>query len=64
MSDTEAEISTSMIDAWSAMAKSDNPSIAGFKWPEWNTTSSLRLIIGEDGISVSVVNYTTCDFWD
>lgn len=56
MTATKAEISATMMLAWASMAKSNNPSTSEFKWPAWNYTSSLGMLIEEDGVSDGVVN--------
>ena len=60
----ETLISEALVAAWSAMASTGNPSVeGGLQWPQWDNSASSGLTI-VNATSVSVVNYSSCGFWD
>lgn len=59
----EYVISESLIDAWTAMALSGDPSIAGLEWPAWNGSSSLGVVVDNETF-VAEVDYSACEFWN
>lgn len=60
---TERAISKALVEAWTSMATTGNPSSPSLEWPVWNATSSLGVNI-LNSTTVGAVNYTACEFWD
>ncbi|KAF8856038.1 alpha/beta-hydrolase [Acephala macrosclerotiorum] len=59
----EHGISKALVEAWTSIAATGNPSTSSLEWPVWNGTASLGVNI-LNSTTVGVVNYTTCEFWD
>ena len=61
----EVEISATLISAWTAMAATGDPSASsGLQWPRYNPVGLVGINIGNSTITVGVVDYTVCKFWD
>jgi len=57
-------ISRTLVNAWTSMAATQDPSgySFDFPWPQYNA-SSIGLVINET-VSVGEVDYSVCRFWD
>lgn len=59
----EKVISAFMRGAWTSMAATGRAGDEA-SWPTWTKNESRGLVVGEDGVSVGVVDYSACEFWD
>jgi carboxylesterase type B len=60
----ENAISESYIAAWTAMASTGNPSVqGGLQWPQWSNCTNQGVNV-VDLVSVGVMEYSQCAFWD
>jgi para-nitrobenzyl esterase len=60
---SEQAISQALIEAWTFLAVTGDPSTSDLQWPKWDATESLGINI-VNSTSLGVVNYTACQFWD
>lgn len=64
MTAEENAISENLIAAWTAMAATRNPSVAGsLQWPQWNNNTNQGLTI-VNATAIGTMDYSQCAFWD
>jgi hypothetical protein len=63
MSDDEKKTSQFLRDAWTTMAKSQQPSADDSQWPAYDSVKSMGLNVVNSTMPGNI-NYTKCKLWD
>ena len=62
---SEAQISNSLVAAWSSMAESGQPSVQGnLQWPAYSPSSSQGIIINNSTAVIGHIDYSACELLD
>ncbi|KAF7552859.1 hypothetical protein G7Z17_g4051 [Cylindrodendrum hubeiense] len=61
--DTEREMSRTIIEAWTAIAVKGNPSTKRQRWPRFDKCQNTGLYI-QDGFEATSLDFSECQFWD